>query len=139
MTTTFSIDMFWVIFRKHKDMSVMFEYRKMHTNLEAKKWTNLGKMWFCLVGLCDLQVSQHLRNWILLLIVLFTQLLIFFFFWVEYGLCKSWEFLECLTIGSQWFYDNWVMMFSISSLFLIGKFTMHHWVRTHCQCFSSFE
>ena len=56
---------------------------KMHTNLEAKKWTNLGRMWFCLVELCDLLVSQHLRNWFLLLVVLFTKLLFFFFFgWI---------------------------------------------------------
>ena len=39
-----------------------FKHKKIHTNLDEKNWTNLARMWFCLVKLCDLEVSQHLRN-----------------------------------------------------------------------------
>ena len=34
------------------------KHRKIHRNLEENNWTNLGSMRFCLVELCDLQVSQ---------------------------------------------------------------------------------
>ena len=55
-----------------------FKHKKIHTNLDEKNWTNLARMWFCLVKLCDLEVSQHLRNWFLLCLLCFSHNYIFF-------------------------------------------------------------
>ena len=56
--------------------------------LGQKKWTNLARMWYFSVDLYDLQLSWCLRNWILLLAVIFT---LSHGFLIECGMCKSWE------------------------------------------------
>ena len=38
------------------------KHKKIHTNLDEKNWADLAGMWFCLVKLCDLEDSKHLRN-----------------------------------------------------------------------------